>query len=183
VLNIPNALSVSRIPAALFLLALYVPGNIYRASASIAVLLIIVATDILDGFLARKLRVASKCGYLLDGLGDRAVHVAAYLILLLNGVVSALLVWLLVFREISQHAIRCVEDDWHLTQSQIDRLSTRLFTIAVHVALFAEICRTLLAANVPDPRYTITVDIILFSVVCFSFTRIVPRFLRLRTLP
>ncbi len=74
-------------------------------------------SDFFDGRIARKYHVASKFGYILDGLGDRACHVSAYLLLFIAGVLNVLVVWILIFREVSQYAVRLVETDWHSTQS------------------------------------------------------------------
>jgi CDP-diacylglycerol--glycerol-3-phosphate 3-phosphatidyltransferase len=176
--HLPNLLSASRIPAALLLLALYRPDDALRTSLSTGLVLFIIATDLLDGSLARRYGLTSEFGYMLDGLGDRAVHVAAYLILLNAEVVPAYLVWALIFRELSQYGVRMVEPAWHVTQARADRIVTRAYTVAVQGVLLCEVGRGAIASGTPSSIYILAINIILWAVGIASYSRIAPRLLR-----
>lgn len=141
-------------------------------------MLIVFATDFLDGWIARKYSLQSKFGYLMDGLGDRAFHVTCVLVLLMDEVLTPALAWGLIFREISQFAVRIVEPDWHGTQSTKDRLSTRLYAIAIQVLMFIEICRVLIAPSAAPSLYVFGANAVLATVAIFSFMRIIPRLTR-----
>jgi CDP-diacylglycerol--glycerol-3-phosphate 3-phosphatidyltransferase len=171
-------LSASRIPGALLLLAVYSPDDTTRAWLSVGLVLIITITDWLDGWLARRHGITSKFGYLLDGLGDRAVHVVAYLLLFSAGVISIYLVWILIFRELSQYGVRTVEPGWHTSQSSGDRVVTRMYTVAVHGTLLAELLRCALAPGAPPFIYTLGVTVILCLAALASYFRILPRLVR-----
>ncbi len=72
--QVPNALSVARIVAAPLLLALALAG---RQAAFTWLLVPALLTDLLDGWLARTLRLESKRGALLDSVGDALLLFAA----------------------------------------------------------------------------------------------------------
>ena len=70
-INIPNLLSGFRLIAALFLLYFAWTG---RHNLFLALLAIALFTDSIDGFVARRLRVASEFGTKLDSWGDLATY-------------------------------------------------------------------------------------------------------------
>jgi phosphatidylglycerophosphate synthase len=173
--QIPNVLSAARIPASLALLAIYDPHSATRVSGALALALFVMATDVLDGRLARKYQLETKLGYLLDGLGDRAFHVTAYLLLLLHGTLNVLLAWVLIFREISQYAVRLVEADWQSSNSMIDRAVTQTYTATVQIIIFLELTRALLAPHAKPEGYVLLVNLLLGAIGIASYSRIIPR--------
>jgi phosphatidylglycerophosphate synthase len=176
--HLPNILSASRIPGALLLLALYRPDDVTRAELSIGLLLLIMATDVLDGRIARRSGNTSEFGYMLDGLGDRAVHVAAYLLLATAQIIPLPLAWALIFREVCQYGVRLVEPAWHATQSRTDRRVTRLYAVTVHVALMTEFGRAIIMPGPPGRLYTVAFCLVLSVAVIASYSRIFPRLVR-----
>lgn len=106
--HLPNALSVSRIPAAIIFLIVFSYDNIISMIPGICVLIYALVSDVLDGILARRLSVTTKTGYFLDGLGDRAVSVAIILTVLRTDDDQLLLAWLLIFREVAIYALRAL---------------------------------------------------------------------------
>jgi phosphatidylglycerophosphate synthase len=133
---------------------------------------------VLDGRIARRLGIASKFGYVLDGLADRAVHITAYLLLLRAGLLSEYLVWALVLRELCQYSVRLVEPDWLSLQAPLDRHVTRLYSAAVHAILIVEVGRAAAFPDIADPAYAIGVNIVLGAAATASYARILPRFHR-----
>ena len=82
IFNIPNLLSAARFPlAAGFALADGTP-------ARLAVLGVASATDLLDGWLARRLGVATRWGALLDPIADKTFVLVALTALLAQGQLS-----------------------------------------------------------------------------------------------
>lgn len=71
--NIPNALSVLRILLILPFMALYL---MEYDNWAFGVLLLSGATDMLDGFIARKFNQITDCGKLLDPLSDKLTQVS-----------------------------------------------------------------------------------------------------------
>jgi cardiolipin synthase (CMP-forming) len=61
-------------------------------------------SDALDGYLARRWQVCSPIGYVLDAMGDRAVHLALTLAMLARYQFHPIIAWVLIFRDIAIYA-------------------------------------------------------------------------------
>ena len=110
--QIPNALSVSRIVLAMFVVLASVKLELRTYVATVCMLALAMITDGLDGYLARRWKVESNLGYVLDTMGDRAVHLALVLVFLVRYSFHPLFVWLLIFRDIGIYAVRVLSRDW-----------------------------------------------------------------------
>ncbi len=88
--HLPNIITVLRIGACLPLAWLIVHGD-ERSALWLA--LAVGASDVLDGFLARRFNWQSRIGGLLDPIADKLFLVSAFIAL---GVAGALPVWLIV---------------------------------------------------------------------------------------
>jgi CDP-diacylglycerol--glycerol-3-phosphate 3-phosphatidyltransferase len=106
--NLPNLLTFARIvmiPACLYFLnqgtqrSCYISGLIFTLAAF---------TDMLDGYLARKLNVVSVLGKLLDPLADKLIVMASLVWLVPMGRIPAWAVIVLLGREFSITALRGV---------------------------------------------------------------------------
>src|SRR6185437_7075599 len=73
---------------------------------SVALFLIAFATDLLDGYVARKLRVASIYGRHWDSLGDKAFYMAAVVSFSSQGFLGPLVTWGFIMREIAIYITR-----------------------------------------------------------------------------
>jgi phosphatidylglycerophosphate synthase len=177
--NAANILSLIRIPASLGVLAAYEPHSPLRLWIGVALVIVIMGSDFFDGRIARKYHLESKFGYVLDGLGDRACHVSAYLLLFMTGILNVLVVWILIFREISQYAVRLVHVEWHASQSKIDRAVAQIFTTIVQGMLLGELLRAIVWPDASFSRaYVIGSNFIIFAAVAASYARIAPQLLR-----
>lgn len=63
-------------------------------------------TDVLDGYLARRLGVATIHGRLWDSLGDKAFYVAVIIAFNAHGFLGVLVSWALLVREITLYITR-----------------------------------------------------------------------------
>lgn len=79
VLTIPNLLSVIRLALIPLIVWLYIGKQEY--SAAVAVILISGATDIIDGFIARKFNMVSDLGKILDPVADKLTQATVILCL------------------------------------------------------------------------------------------------------
>jgi CDP-diacylglycerol--glycerol-3-phosphate 3-phosphatidyltransferase len=107
-LNLPNLLTMGRIvaiPFFVWLLDLPTPLRGFWASILFTAAAI---TDVLDGYLARKLGVVSVLGKFLDPLADKLIVMAALVWMVPMGRISAWVVVLLLAREISVMGLRSV---------------------------------------------------------------------------
>jgi phosphatidylglycerophosphate synthase len=177
--HVANILSLIRIPASLGVLAVYDPHSPPRLWTAIGLVLLIMGSDFFDGKIARRLHLVSKFGYVLDGLGDRACHISAYLLLFMTGILNVIVVWILIFREISQYAVRLVDIEWHSSQSWGDRIVAKLYTTIVQTLLLCELVRVLFLPEAQfSSFYTVAANLVLFGAVTASFARIMPHLAR-----
>jgi cardiolipin synthase len=95
--TIPNVLSMLRLALVPFFLVLIVIGDYFGA---LVVLVIASFTDLLDGYLARRLGQVTRLGELLDPAADRLYIFAALVGLAANGLVPWWIVVIIVARDV-----------------------------------------------------------------------------------
>jgi len=110
-MNLPNIISLSRIPLLFVILALF--HYKFQFSNSLALIVYVFAsfTDWLDGFCARKFNSVSSSGKLLDALTDKIFVLGLFIILLQNKMIPAwmvVLILLVVCREFLIVGLRMV---------------------------------------------------------------------------
>ena len=106
--NIPNLLTFGRIvmiPLCLWFLSQDTPKSCFWAAI---VFTLAAITDLLDGYLARKLNVVSVLGKLIDPLADKLIVMASLVWMVPMGRMPAWAVIVLLAREISITALRSV---------------------------------------------------------------------------
>ncbi len=106
--NLPNLLTLARIGAIPFLVWLLNSPTPLRGFWACIVFTLAAVTDMLDGYLARKLGVVSVLGKFLDPLADKLIVMAALVWLVPMGRIPAWTVVLLLAREISVTGLRSV---------------------------------------------------------------------------
>ena len=98
-MNIPNILTVLRLcMIPLYVLIFCFEGERHVASATI--FLLASGTDVLDGYLARKLNMITRWGQLMDPLADKCMQLAVILTLFSVKLVPAWFLILLVLKEL-----------------------------------------------------------------------------------
>ena len=98
--SLPDQLTVARVaavPIVVILFAWDFPNHAYWATA---VFVVAMATDQIDGWLARRRGVSTPLGKLLDPVADKVLVLAALVMLIGEGVAPAWMVALIVVREI-----------------------------------------------------------------------------------
>src|SRR5256885_13670424 len=103
--SIVNALSLSRIGLAMLFVVCYQrrAGLLY---ASFALWVVALSTDLLDGYLARRWRVASSYGRYWDSMGDKSFYAAVIIAFNAQGFLSPLISWALIAREVALYVTR-----------------------------------------------------------------------------
>lgn len=107
-LNVPNSLTIARIVAIPFFVWLLDTPTPVRGFWACIVFTVAALTDVLDGYLARKLGVVSVLGKFLDPLADKLIVMAALVWMVPMGRIAAWVVVLLLAREISVTGLRSV---------------------------------------------------------------------------
>ncbi|MBQ2696165.1 MAG: CDP-diacylglycerol--glycerol-3-phosphate 3-phosphatidyltransferase [Clostridia bacterium] len=98
-MNLPNILTLIR----LFMVPLYVVVFQHEEGVRLFSTLIFVlasVTDVLDGYLARKLNMSTKWGQLMDPLADKCMQLAVILTLFFAGQVPVWFLIILVVKEL-----------------------------------------------------------------------------------
>ncbi|MCY4155660.1 MAG: CDP-diacylglycerol--glycerol-3-phosphate 3-phosphatidyltransferase [Gammaproteobacteria bacterium] len=107
-MNVPNILTLFRIGLIpVFTVVFYLPFN-WSNQVACMIFIIAAITDLLDGFLARKLQQTSKLGAFLDPVADKLM-VAVALVLLVErnpGILLTLPAAVIIGREIAVSALR-----------------------------------------------------------------------------
>lgn len=99
-------LSLIRIPLAI--LCGYFAFTLKPVPLSISLILFLVAsfTDYLDGYLARRWKIVSTFGKIIDPIADKVLIIGVFLVFTYNGLIPIILTALIVFREIILTVIR-----------------------------------------------------------------------------
>jgi cardiolipin synthase len=146
-LNLPNLLTWLRILfIPLFVGIFYFPESWVSAPYQnlVATILFTVAaiTDWLDGWLARTLNQTSAFGAFLDPVADKLMVAAALLVLLKLERVDALIVLIIIGREITVSALRewmaKVGDSKSVAVSMLGKIKTTAQMIAIPMLLYSD---------------------------------------------
>lgn len=108
VLNVPNVLTFGRVAAIPLFLWFLDKDTAVGGFWACMVFTGAAITDVLDGYLARKLNVVSVLGKFLDPLADKLIVMAALIWMVPMGRIPAWVVVVLLSREISVTALRSV---------------------------------------------------------------------------
>ena len=132
-LNLPNCLSLARI--ALVPLVVVLMHRTDPASCLAAAVLFVLAalTDLLDGYLARRMNLVTPMGKFLDPLADKLLVVSALVMLVAAGWVPAWASILIIARELTVTGLRAIAVE-HGTVIAADKLG-KLKTVTQTVAL------------------------------------------------
>lgn len=110
-MNLPNALTVLRVLAVPFIVALlYFPTPSTCAFATL-LFLIAILTDLADGFLARKYNQVTNFGKFLDPLADKILIASVLVMLVELGWVQAWVAIIVIVREILVTGLRAIAAD------------------------------------------------------------------------
>ena len=134
--SLPDQLTVARVaavPLVVILFAWDFPNHAYWATA---VFVVAMATDQIDGWLARRRGVSSQLGKLLDPVADKVLVLAALVMLIGEGVAPAWMVALIVVREILVSGLRlaAVERGVVLGARDLGRVKTWAQALAATIA-------------------------------------------------
>lgn len=137
-LNLPNALTLSRIALAFILLALLlsqeIPGANFLAAAVFAIASV---TDFLDGYIARQRNLITSFGEIFDPLADKMLILASFIGLLYLQSASAWAIFLILSREFLITGLRVVaiSEGKNVSASNLGKTKTVVQGIAIFFLL------------------------------------------------
>jgi len=105
-LNLPNALTLSRILIVPLLVAVLLTQIEGREFIGLGLFLVASLTDFLDGFLARRRKEVTTLGKLLDPAADKILTSAAFISLVGLGLAPAWMVVVVIAREFAVSSLR-----------------------------------------------------------------------------
>lgn len=178
-MNIPNSLTIARIFFVPLLVAVLVQERIllhFNGAAitndliALMIFWVAAATDLLDGYLARRWQQVTTIGTLLDPIADKLLVSAALIALVQEKVVPAWLVVLLIGREFAVSGLRGIaaSEGFIISASELGKTKTAFQVVAV----------SLLMICVRHPRYLPVANIALYVVVLFSLWSAVAYFVK-----
>ncbi len=140
-MNLPNVLTLFRLVLVpIYLWAFYVTDHQHKVLA-LSVLLLAGCTDILDGYLARRYKLQTQSGQLLDPLADKLMMVAVLFSLIQSSRVPWLAAGLLVLRD----AIMIVGATFFYFQGKRAVPKANRWGKATTVCYYVAICSIILA--------------------------------------
>jgi len=174
--TLPDQLTLARalaVPVVVVLFAWDFSGHVYWATAVFAVAM---ATDQVDGWLARRRNQTSAFGSLLDPIADKVLVLAALVMLIGEGVAPAWMVAAIVARELLITGLRlaAVERGVVIAARDLGKLKTWAQAIAAALGGFA-------AAGAWDDSvawWALLVALVLTWVSGLDYARAAPRLLR-----
>jgi CDP-diacylglycerol--glycerol-3-phosphate 3-phosphatidyltransferase len=178
-MNIPNSLTIARIFFVPLLVAvlvkerilLHVDGaTITNNLIALMIFWVAAATDLLDGYLARRWKQVTTIGTLLDPIADKLLVSAALIALVQEKVVPAWLVVLLVGREFAVSGLRSIaaSEGFTISASELGKTKTVSQVVAI----------SLLMVSIHHPEFTLAANISLYVVVFFSMWSAIAYFRR-----
>jgi CDP-diacylglycerol--glycerol-3-phosphate 3-phosphatidyltransferase len=147
-MNLPNALTLARIFLVPLLVAVLVQRDITlevgalvlrNEQIALALFLIAGATDLLDGYLARRLRQITTVGTLLDPIADKLLVSAALISLVQVRIVPAWMAILIVGREFAVSGLRGIaaSEGLIIKANQWGKIKTATQVIAISICMLS----------------------------------------------
>lgn len=168
-MNLPNTLTIARIFFVPLLVAVLVQEKmilhwngavITNDIVALIIFLVAAATDLLDGYLARRWGQVTTIGTLLDPIADKLLVSAALISLVQERAVSGWLVVLLVGREFAVSGLRSIAavEGYTIRASELGKTKTFWQVLAI----------SLLMISIHHPLIKMWADFSLYVVVFFS---------------
>ncbi len=134
-MSLPDQLTVARVAAVPVVVLLYAWDFANHAYWATAVFVAAMATDQIDGWLARRRGSTSPLGKLLDPVADKVLILAALVMLTGEGVAPAWMVALIVVREILVSGLRLAAIERGVVLAARDLGRVKAWTQAVAAAI------------------------------------------------
>jgi CDP-diacylglycerol--glycerol-3-phosphate 3-phosphatidyltransferase len=107
-LNLPNLLTLVRILLIPVFVIVFIEPTADQSLIAAVIFLVAAATDLLDGYIARRTGQVTNLGKLLDPIADKLLVLSALILLVNIDRVSALVAILVVARELAVTGIRAI---------------------------------------------------------------------------
>ncbi len=135
IVNLPNVLSLVRILLVPLLVAVLLTKFEGKEFVGLGVFLLASLTDFLDGFIARRRKMVTKLGKLLDPAADKILNSAALIALVEIDLAPAWMVVAIIAREFAVSALRSVAASDNVVMAAIASAKIKTVTQMVAISL------------------------------------------------
>jgi len=174
-----TGLSAIRIPLAGAFLFLYLDETLDWRRMSAFVLAVMLVSDVLDGWLARRWMVTTTFGYVLDGVADRASYVAALLAVSERFSLHPLVPYGIITRDLILYAARALSPGWSSTIATT-RVLSKAYALTLRVGLagyfvldYGDLFSLFSNGIAPWDRYVLLLHSIMAFVLLFAYVSLV----------
>lgn len=105
-INIPNAISLTRILVAPFFYFFFISGNRYLVSLACWIFILASLTDVIDGWAARRFGIVTRYGEFLDPLADKVLTLLALVGFVQMHIIPLWMLIIILSRDITSTTIR-----------------------------------------------------------------------------
>jgi CDP-diacylglycerol---glycerol-3-phosphate 3-phosphatidyltransferase len=139
-INVPNSLSAFRILLVPLLVVVLLTRFEGKEVVALAVFLLAALTDVLDGYIARRWKMETRLGKLLDPAADKILTGAAFISLVELGAAPAWMVVVIIARELGVSALRsfAAAERVVIGASAAGKLKTITQVVAISLLIFFE---------------------------------------------
>jgi len=136
-MNIPNIVTISRIYLTFVFATVAQSASASAASWALGIFALAAFSDWLDGYLARKMNMASAFGKLMDPIADKALTLTAFFIFAFEGLFPLVLVMLVAAREIliTTSRIHMMTRGQVIPAEQAGKIKTVMQMVTISLAL------------------------------------------------
>ncbi len=134
-MNLPNKLTIGRVIAVPFFIALYMMGHFVPA---LIVFILASFTDMLDGKIARKYNLVTNFGKIMDPLADKILVYSAFCLMVGDGFIPAWMLIIILAREFLMAGMRTVaaSEGIVIAADMSGKIKTVLQMVAVPLLIF-----------------------------------------------
>ena len=178
-MTVPDQLTLARalaVPVVVVLFAWNFPNHDYWATA---VFVVAMATDQVDGWLARRWNQTSAFGSLLDPIADKVLVMSALVMLIAEGVAPGWMVAAIVAREFLVSGLRLAAIERGIVIAARDLGKLKTWAQAIAVAVGGMAAAGAWSSNVA--WWALLVAVLLTWISGLDYARVAPRLLRARS--
>ncbi len=138
-MNIPNILTLLRVILVPVIVILLIDESYFQ---SLVVLTISGLTDVLDGFLARRLNMQTILGAYMDPIADKALISSCYIALAITGIIPSWLAVIIISRDViillGILVLFLLSVPVEINPSRVSKITTVFQVVTVILVLFAQ---------------------------------------------
>lgn len=155
--NVPNILSAFRLILVPVFIAVFLTDYPNRVIFALFIFLFAGATDVVDGYIARKYQCISILGKILDPVADKLMQIAVIVCLYIKAIVPPWLLAIVVLKEIAMFIGGCV-----VIKTKHVVVVSSWFGKAAVCVFYLGVCYFIIGSHL---NYIGTLDVIIISVI------------------